>query len=108
MTDERPVVHATHPLIIRRDADVYRLAAIVLSTLDRAGVIGLRIDRVVVYGQRVILFELPLLDRTFITEAITQHLIDRLAPHRVRLRPRPSGCAIFIELTTNISQETES
>ena len=96
----------TESLIVQRAADVYRLAALVLSTLDRAGVIGQRIDRVVVYGQRVILFELPGLDHTLITEAIAQHLIDRLAPHRVRLQPRSIGCAIFIELTSNISQET--
>ena len=105
MTDTWPAVRSTHPLIIRRVADVYRLAAIVLSMLDRAGLIGLRIDRVVVYGQRVILFELPGLDHTRVTAAITQHLIDRLAPHRVRLRPRPMGCALFIELTSNTFQE---
>ncbi len=96
----------TTALTIRRDADVYRLAAIVLSTLDRAGVIGQRIDRMVVYGQRVIVFELPGLDHTHVTDAIAQHLCDRLAPQRLRLRPRPRGCVIFIELTSNISQET--
>ena len=96
----------TESLIVQRAADVYRLAALVLSTLDRAGVIGQRIDRVVVYGQRVILFELPGLDHTLVTDAIAQHLIDRLAPHRVRLQPRPIGCALFIELISNTSQET--
>lgn len=108
MTDTWPVVRSTHPLIIRRDADVYRLAAIVLSALDRAGVIGQRIDRIVVYGQRVILFELPGLDQTHVTDAIAQRLSDRLAPQRVRLKSRPIGCALFIELTSNTFQEKRS
>ena len=98
----------TESLIAQRAADVYRLAALVLSTLDRAGVIGQRIDRMVVYGQRVILFELPGLDQTHVTDAIAQRLSDRLAPQRVRLKSRPIGCALFIELTSNTFQEKRS
>ena len=90
-------------LTIRRDTDVYRLAAIVLSTLDRAGVIGQRIDRIVVYSRRVVVFDTLHLSYAQALDLINQHrLLHRLTrlsgAARIMIRPCAQGCAFIFDL----------
>ena len=100
-------------LTIRRDTDVYRLAAIVLSTLDRAGVIGQRIDRIVVYSRRVVVFDMLHLSYAQALDLINQHgLLHRLTrlsgASRIVLRPHSTGCAFLFDLnpSTEDSHDT--
>ncbi len=90
-------------ITIRRDTDVYRLAAIVLSTLDRAGVIGQRIDRIVVYSRRVVVFDMLHLSYSQALGLINQHgLLHRLTrlsgAVRIMIRPCVQGCALIFDL----------
>ncbi len=90
-------------ITIRRDTDVYRLAAIVLSTLDRAGVIEQRIDRIVVYSRRVVVFDLLQLSYPLVLDLINQHgLLHRLTrlsgAARILIRPCAQGCAFIFDL----------
>ena len=103
----------TTALTIRRDADVYRLAAIVLSTLDRAGVIGQRIDRMVVYGRRAVVFYILNLSYSIALDLIAyHHLLHRLTrlsgASRIVLRPHSTGCAFLFDLnpSTEDSHDT--
>lgn len=97
-------------ITIRRDTDVYRLAAIVLSTLDRAGVIDQRIDRIVVYSRRVVVFDLLQLSYPLVLDQINQHgLLHRLTrlsgAARIMIRPNVPGCAFIFEL--GISEKSQ-
>lgn len=98
------VANSTSVVIaLRRDTDVYRLAAIVLSTLDRAGLIGQRIDRMVVYSRRVVVFDLLQLSYPFVLDLINQHgLLHRLTrlsgAARIVLRPNGQGCTVIFDL----------
>ena len=90
-------------ITIRRDTDVYRLAALVLSTLDRAGVIEQRIDRIVVYSRRVVVFDLLQLSYPLVLDLINQHgLLHRLTrlsgAARIMIRPNAPGCAFIFDL----------
>ena len=53
------VVHQPAAITVHRDADLYRLGALILSTLDRLGVPHQEFSRIVVYSRRVIVFDLP-------------------------------------------------
>ena len=100
-------------LTIRRDTDVYRLAAIVLSTLDRAGVLDQRIDQMVVYGRRVVVFDLLRLSYPRVLDLINQHgLLHRLTrlsgAARIVLRPNGQGCTVIFDLgISETSQEPQ-
>ena len=90
-------------ITIRRDTDVYRLAAIVLSTLDRAGVINQRIDRIVIYSRRVVVFDMLHLSYAQALDLINQHrLLHRLTrlsgAARIMIRPNVPGCAFIFDL----------
>ena len=92
-------------ITIRRDTDVYRLAAIVLSTLDRASVFEQRIDRIVVYSRRVVVFDLLQLSYPLVLDQINQHgLLHRLTrlsgAARILIRPNVQGCALIFDLGT--------
>ena len=93
----------TAAITIRRDTDVYRLAAIVLSTLDRAGVIEQQIDRIVVYSRRVVVFDILRLSYAQALDLINQHgLLHRLTrlsgAARILIRPNVPGCAFIFDL----------
>ena len=71
------VVHQPAALTIHRDADVYHIAALILSTLDRLGMHDQVFSRIVVYSQRVIVFDLP-----WLTDAQASQLIKYGQPGR--------------------------
>ena len=46
-------------LVTLRNADVQRVGALILSTLDRLDMSNQDFSRIVVYGRQIIVFELP-------------------------------------------------
>ena len=102
------VATAAAALTLTRDADGLRLGALILSTLDRAGVSGQVIGRCVVYSRRVAVFELPGLDYGLATV-----LVERCAwglrlgnvigvAHTLLLARRPTGgSVVIIDLVTS-------
>ena len=103
------VVHQPAALTVRRDADLYRLGALILSTLDRLGVPNQVFSRIVVYSQRVIVLDLPWLTEAQAARLIKhgqpgKRLAHRFSLHRVTLHRRAQGCALIIDLlSTNPS-----
>ena len=92
-------------LALTRDADVLRLGALILCTLDRAGVSGQVIGRCVVYRRRVAVFELPGLDYALASVLVERCAVGlRLAgligvPHTLMLAQRATGgCVVIIDL----------
>ena len=97
------VVQQSAALTIHRDADVYHIAALILSTLDRLGMPDQVFSRIVVYSQRVIVFDLPWLtdaqaDRLIRHGQPGRRLAHRFSLHRVTLHRRAQGCALIIDL----------
>lgn len=88
-------------LTVRSDADVYRLAALVLSTLDRLGCADTHeISRIRVIGRRVVIFDLPFLSYY---DAATQvqlgAILTHLAvPQLIAVRPAPTGSLVIVDL----------
>ena len=88
-------------ITIHRDADLYRLGALILSTLDRLGVPDQQFSRIVVYSQRLVVFDLPWLTPTRARDLLAQRLTPRIAPYSVVWQRRGQGCAIIIDLHPN-------
>ena len=86
-----------------RDADVLRIGAIVLSTLDRFDGPAFTIARLVVYGRRVIVIDLTDLGYTAAYGLAANdgfgsrlsHLIDA---QLITIRPAQPGCRIIVDL----------
>ena len=93
------VIRQNTALTIRRDADVYRLAALVLSTLDRIDVTRHEISRIRVIGQRVVIFDLP-----YFVYDLTSHqrlgviLTHLIVPQVIAVRPAATGSLLIIDL----------
>ena len=92
----------TQPLTLTRDADGLRLGALILSTLDRAGVAGQVLGRCVIYSRRVAVFELPGLNYALATVLVEQcgwglHLSNLIGvAHTLMLARRPTGGSVVI------------
>ena len=104
------VVHQPAAITIHRDADVYHIAALILSTLDRLGMPNQVFSRIVVYSQRVIVFDLPWLTEAQIIQLVRQsqpgvRLTRRIAPRIIVVRPRAQGCALIIDLHPQITSQ---
>ena len=102
------VVHQPAALTIHRDADVYHIAALILSTLDRLGMHDQVFSRIVVYSQRVIVFDLPWLTDAQATQLVRQsqpgvRLTRRIAPRIIVVRGRAQGCTLIIDLYPQIT-----
>ena len=102
------VVHQPVAITIHHDADLYRLGALILSTLDRLGMPDQVFSRIVVYSQRVIVFDLPWLTDTQASQLIKhsqpgRRLAHRFSLHRVTLHRRAQGCALIIDLHPQIT-----
>ena len=88
-------------LTVRRDADVYRLAAIILAALDRLSHADTHeISRIRVIGRRVVIFDLPFLSYY---DAATQvrlgAILTRLViPQLIAVRPAPTGSLVIVDL----------
>ena len=92
------VVQQPTALTVDRDADVYHIAALILSTLDRLGMPDQVFSRIVVYSQRVIVFELPWLTDAQANKLIRYGQPGRRLAHRFSLHRRAQGCALIIDL----------
>jgi hypothetical protein len=97
------IARPSYAVTVLRDADVQRIGAIILSTLDRLGVPGQEFSRIVVYGRRVIAFDLPLLAHDDAEELVTyyalgQRLTQLINPGRFALHKMSSGCALIVDL----------
>jgi len=92
------------PVVLHRDADVYRLAARVLSTLDRLlPYTVLQISRICVIGRRVVVLHLPLLDYDRAAdlvqfEALGLRLTHSIGPNLIALRQADVGCRLIFDL----------
>ena len=107
MVDNALTVRKSAAITLQRDADIYRLGALVLSTLDRLGVTDQEFSRIVVYSQRVVVFELPWLTCEQANDLVEHHgfgqrLTQLIAPRLIGLQRRAQGCAIVIDLHSNI------
>lgn len=103
MGDRSLATQPSHAIAGLTDAQVQRVGGLILSTLDRLGVEAQQVSRIIVYGRRVVVFDLPFLDCNAANELLDrQRLGERLtrlvAPRLVVLRRRPQGCAIIIDL----------
>lgn len=92
-------------LVIQGDADVYRLAALVLSTLDRLDTTRAHeISRIRVIGRRVVIFDLPFLvyhadGRDLAVQSQLGETLTRLAvPLLIAVRPATAGSLLIFEL----------
>ena len=101
------------PLTLTRDADGLRLGALILSTLDRAGVAGQVLGRCVIYSRRVAVFELPGLNYALATVLVEQcgwglHLSNLIGvAHTLMLARRPTGgSVVIVDLLTDQSNLT--
>ena len=102
------VVHQPAAMTVHRDADLYRLGALILSTLDRLGMPNQVFSRIVVYSQRVIVFDLPWLTDAQANQLIKygqpgRRLAHRFSLHSVTLHRRAQGCALIIDLHPQIT-----
>ena len=103
------VVHQPAAITIHHDADLCRLGALILSTLDRLGMPNQVFSRIVVYSQRIIVLDLPWLTEAQATQLVRQsqpgiRLARRIAPRIIVVRQRAQGCALIIDLlSTNPS-----
>jgi hypothetical protein len=102
------VVHQPTAISVHRDADVYHIAALILSTLDRLGMSDQVFSRIVVYSQRVIVFELPWLTEAQATQLVGhgqpgRRLAHRFSLHSVTLHRRAQGCALIVDLHPQIT-----
>jgi hypothetical protein len=102
------VVHQPAALTVHRDADLYRLGALILSTLDRLGMPDQVFSRIVVYSQRVIVFDLPWLTDAQASQLIKygqpgRRLAHRFSLHSVTLYRRAQGCALIIDIHPQIT-----
>ena len=92
------VVHQPSAITIHRDADLYRLAALMLRRLDRAGAIT-RISRIVLYDQRVVAYHLPRPYRDTCGYQLAEYLKARTGLS-ARLIPTSKGCTLLIDLAS--------
>jgi hypothetical protein len=92
------VVHQSTAITVHRDADLYRLGALLLRRLDRCGV-NTRLTRIVVYGQRIVAYHLPLLYRDVHGYGLAEYLKARTG-RSVRLIPTSKGCTLLIDLAS--------
>jgi hypothetical protein len=97
------IVRPSYAVAVLRDADVQRVGAIILSTLDRIGVTNQEFGRIVVYGRRVIVFDLPWLsyaraEKLVMQSALSERLTHQIDPGVIALRQKSNGCAIVIDL----------
>jgi hypothetical protein len=97
------IARPSYAVTVLRDADVQRVGAIILSTLDRIGVPNQEFSRIIVYCHRVIVFDLPCLPyaraEKLVTEyALGERLTLRLDTGVIVLRQKSNGCAIVIDL----------
>ncbi len=83
-------------ITVARDADVYRLGALVLVWLDRAGLIT-RVTRLVLYRQRVLTLHLPLSYDLVAASGLEHHLTQRTGL-TARLVTAALGCVLIIDL----------
>ena len=93
----------SYAVVSLTDAWVQRVGGLILSTLDRLGVEAQQVSRIVVYGRRLMVFDLPFLDYDAANELVEQQhlglrLTHLLAPRLVALRRRVQGCVIIIDL----------
>lgn len=104
--DTHSLMIASHagPVVLHRDADVYRLAARVLSTLDRLlPDTVLQISRICVIGRRVVMLNLPLLDydrAAYLVEfeGLGLRLTHSIGPNLIALRQADVGCRLIFDL----------
>jgi hypothetical protein len=102
--DNRSLANQPSYAVVRlTNARVQRVGGLLLSTLDRLGVEAQQVSRIVVYGRRLIVFDLPFLDYDAANELVEQQhlglrLTHLLTPHLVALRRRTQGCMIIIDL----------
>ena len=92
------VVQQPAAITIHRDADLYRLGALLLRRLDRAGMIT-RITRIVLYDQRVVAYHFPLA----YGDACGYQLANFIKAHTglsARLLPTSKGCTLLIDLAS--------
>jgi hypothetical protein len=106
MADRALAVRKPAAITLQRDADIYRLGALVLSTLDRLDVPDQEFSRIVVYSQQVVVFELPWLTCEQADDLIEHHsfgqrLTQLIAPRLIGLQRRAQGCAIVIDLNSH-------
>jgi hypothetical protein len=92
------VVHQPAVIAVHRDADLYRLAALVLRRLDRAGVTT-RLTRIVLYDHRVVAYHLPLAYRDACGYQLAEYLKARTGLS-ARLIPTSKGCTLLIDLAS--------
>jgi hypothetical protein len=109
-TDRSLSTRQGHSLTVLREADVQHVGALILSTLDRLGVINQDFSRIMVYGRRVIVFELPrlayadardLIVHQAFGRRLTHLLTSRVVPQAgagVALRRLTQGCAVIVDL----------
>ena len=92
------VVHQSAALTVHRDADLYRLGALVLRRLDRAGVTTCT-TRIVLYDHRVVAYHLPLAYRDACRYQLAEYLKARTSLS-ARLIPTSKGCTPLIDLAS--------
>ena len=81
------------------EALIQRLGAIVLSRLDRVG-LQIRITRIVLYGQRLVAYHLPVSYPDLVGLQLEQYLGEHTGL-LARLTATPTGCTLIIDLHSN-------
>lgn len=87
-------------LTVQRDADVYRLASIVLSVLDRLSHEDTHeISRIRVIGRRVVVFDLPfLIYDPIVHRRLGAMLTSLVIPRVIAIRHASTGSLIIFDL----------
>lgn len=85
-------------ITVQRDDDLYRLGALILRLLDRAGMIT-RITRIVLYDHRVVAYHLPRPYRDVHSYGLADFIKARTGLS-ARLIPTSKGCTLVIDLAS--------
>ena len=86
------------------EARIQRLGAIVLGRLDRVG-IHVCITRIVLYGQRLVAYHLPVPYPDLVGLQLEQYLGEHTGL-LARLTATPTGCTLIIDLHSNPRRES--